>query len=315
MKYHCAAVILATAASINPVRSDALATTKHARDALSNSPMYVYGYCIGCSVALTRTSDIESTAKTTTSSSIVEEVNTISSMYGGPDDLEHPNLMISKSMHNKEQPFLQYLLALSLFLIAVAVGFDWNSKNEGRRETCGADHKFDIISKRLFCGDSDDIRLTPTNDDDEKDIDEEEHVEEEEEEAVKNNVKEDLKDDTSVVPVVDNTAETHWSLRQQFHPTNDKEEAISEKEEVIIRTKLLNKAKSVQSIFTGPVSNDECVSIPKKITKRVSFHDIPHDDEVEVTSVSSLAKKRKGARLKLSLSLGNLCEMKSGGKK
>jgi hypothetical protein len=393
MKYQRAAIILATAALICPVRSDALDTKKHAHDVSNTRPSPMYGYCIGC-VALTHTSDNESTAKTT-ASSIVEKVKTTASIYGGPDQehsaaamkpfipssntptgkhhnhsTEHfqfvhqPNpIMISKPIHKeKQQPFPQDLLAVSLFLIAVAVGFAWNNKDEEGGEICEADHKFDLISKRLFRDDFDGIGLTPTNDDgEEEDKDEEEEHVEEEEEHVKNgtsgtssslndkqetmiavvedlsykafvaylktveeeehveedkHVKDDVKDDVSVVPEVDNTAEPHRSGEwQPFHLTNDKEEAnITEKEEVIIIEKpILNNAKIIKSNLTGSVSNNECVSAPKKVTKKVSFRDVPHEDEVEVMSVSSLTKKRKGLRLKLSM--GNLCEMKAKEKK
>lgn len=358
MKYQRAAITLATATLICPLKIDALDTMKHAHDDVTktrrpSSPMY--GYCIGCVVALTDTSVNELLpAKTTVAST--EKINTIPSIYGGPEHSssamklfipstanthtpssgEHHNhstehnivqfvhqlnlIMISRAMHNKEQLFLQDLLALSLFLLAVAIGFAWRNKEEEEehdRESCATDCKFDLISDRLFSDDFfDNIGLTPTIDDDDDDNDEEEHVQEKEEVKDDNDEEEHVKDDASVVAVVD-AAEPEWSSRYrgewQPFPTNHKDE-VTEKEEVIIITKpiLKNATRSARSILTGSISDNECVSAPKKVKKTVSFQDDVRQDEEEVTSVSSLIKKRKGLKkFKLSLSLGKLCEGKS----
>ncbi|KAK1734270.1 hypothetical protein QTG54_015037 [Skeletonema marinoi] len=222
-------------------------------------------------------------------------------------------IMISRSMHNKQELFLQDLIALSLFLVAVAIGFAWSNNNKDEEEhgdgctsTSAERNKFDLISKRLLSDDFNGIGLTPTDD-------EEEDVQEQE-------VKKDVTQDASLLPPVvgSNTAEPQWTLRyrgewEPLHPINaeDEQNAI-EKEQVIILTKPIrnNNAKIIKSILTGSASNTSECSSALKVTKRVSFQEDVAQDEEEVTSVSSVTKKsRKGLWLKLSLA--NLCEMKS----
>eukprot|EP00985_Skeletonema_marinoi_P022395 scaffold14295_cov161-Skeletonema_marinoi.AAC.9 len=225
-------------------------------------------------------------------------------------------IMISRSMHNKQELFLQDLIALSLFLVAVAIGFAWSNKNKDDEEhgdgcTSAERNKFDLISKRLLSDDFNGIGLTPTNDEDDE---EEEDVQEQE-------VNKDVTQDASLLPPVvgSNTAEPQWTLRyrgewEPLHPTNAEDETnVIEKEQVIILTKPIrnNNAKIIKSILTGSASNTSECSSALKVTKRVSFQedDVAQDEE-EVTSVSSVTKKsRKGLWLKLSLA--NLCEMKS----
>eukprot|EP00984_Skeletonema_dohrnii_P002618 scaffold912_cov121-Skeletonema_dohrnii-CCMP3373.AAC.19 len=338
--------------SICPLGSDALLdTTKHNGGVSKPSPMY--GYCIGCVALLARTSDnTEPSAKTVPSSIEMAKTKTSSRHNGGldhstsatklflpsstntPPSGEHPtppnatghrlqslvnlhhqlnHIMISRSMHNKQELFLQdLLLALSLFLVVVAIGFAWSNNNKDEEEhgdgcTSAERNKFDLISKRLLSDDFNGIGLTPTDD-------EEEDVQEQE-------VKKDVTQDASLLPPVvgSNTAEPQWTLRyrgewEPLHPTNaeDDEQNVIEKEQVIILTKpIRNNAKVVKSILTGSASNNnsECSSA-LKVTKRVSFQEDVAQDEEEVTSVSSVTKKsRKGLWLKLSLA--HLCEMKS----
>jgi len=207
-------------------------------------------------------------------------------------------IMISRSMHNKQELFLQDLLALSLFLVAVAIGFAWSNKNkddeehgDGCTSTSAERNKFDLISKRLLSDDFNGIGLTPTDD-------EEEDVQEQE-------VKKDVTQDASLLPPVvgSNTSEPQWTLRyrgewEPLHPTNAEDETnVIEKEQVIILTKpIRNNAKIVKSILTGSASNNNSKFLSAlKVTKRVSFQEDVAQDEEEVTSVSSVTKKsRKG---------------------
>ena len=260
----------------------------------------MYGYCIGCVTLLAHTSDNTEPSSTKTVSSSIEMVKTktssrrsvgldhstsakklLPSSKNTPPSGEHPTphnatghrlqslvnlhhqlnlIMISRSMHNKQELFLQDLLALSLFLVAVAIGFAWSNKNKDDEEhgdgcTSAERNKFYLISKLLLSDDFNGIGLTPTDD-------EEEDVQEQE-------VKKDVTQDASLLPPVvgSNTAEPQWTLRyrgewEPLHPTNaEDEQNVIEKEQVIILTKpIRNNAKIIKSILTGSASNNnsEC---------------------------------------------------------
>ena len=368
MKYQRAAILLATTASSLMMGSDGLDTVKH--DNFGNNPrqlMPMYGYCIGC-VALMTThavvnTDFTATTITSSSSSSMVKNVTLSRYSGGvglldhatsssetklflptPKNTEHTSftnlhqmnlILISRSMHNSkggEQPFLSDLLALSLFLVAVAIGIAWGS-TKGKKEENDEEHEFDLISKRLLNNDFYGIGLVPTIEDDDEDNDNEDHIQEQQQENVE---KEVLTNDISVLhPVVVDTAQRpQWTLPHEqewkplFHPIDDKEDETSTiTEEGIISGYLKylppkpvvrkNKGKVLKSILTvGSASNAECLSAPK-VTKRVSFHKdvIIAQEEEEVASIiisSSTMKKRKGLFWH-KLSLANLCEMKSRG--
>lgn len=192
-------------------------------------------------------------------------------------------LMISRSMHNKEQPFIQGPLALGLFLLALLVGLAWRKDREDDQKTDGTEikmhHDFDLISKRLYNNgfDFDEIGLTSTNDDDD---DEEEEQEEKED------------DNTSVVSVANTDYQQHLSSLIK------KEVVITEKkEENKIVKPILKNVTNVKSIMVGSTSALKNISALPKAKKKVTFHDIHQDDEV--TIASSVAKPtRKFFRLK-----------------
>ena len=350
MKYHHAAVALATAASISSLSSsNALdTTTRKAQDAASetNPISAMFGYCIGCA-ALIMTHRVESNEmpiKSSSSTSMVENnVETTSPSRSSSSDLpeqctrpislflpfsknkpdNHNNVperhsfesvnlhqlnlkSVSKSINN-EQPFLQDLLALCLFLIALAVGMAWSDNDvddeeHDRKRMCTAEHnKFDLISRRLISDNFGQIGLSSTHDDDEE-------GEQEEQDFKKKKVK-------KKTPQAKD--EPQWTLRyrgewQPCYVTDNEDEIITEKEEVIILTKPIqnqNAGKVVKksSILAGSASNTECLS-SIRVTKKVSFQENIGHDEEEVTSVSSMTTKRKGLWFKLSL--GSLCDLK-----
>jgi hypothetical protein len=223
-------------------------------------------------------------------------------------------ILLSRSIHNnkgfgeQQQPFLSDIYALSLFLVAVAIGIAWggSSTNDKKKkeeeyhdDTNSNEHEFDLVSRRLVYDEFFDINigLVPTIDDDE-DNEEEKYAQQQEQ------VEKEAINDTSVLsPLVGDIIkpqrtltlphhdheQQEWKKPPLFHPTDDDEDetsTITTQEEAIIAgyRKYLpitrkNKAKEIvkKSILTiRSPSHTECVlaaSTPKVTTKkRVSFH-------------------------------------------
>jgi hypothetical protein len=200
-------------------------------------------------------------------------------------------LMISRSMHNKEQPFIQGPLALGLFLLALLVGLAWRKDREEDQKTDGTEikmhHDYDLISKRLYNNDFDfdEIGLTSTNDDDDDDDDDDDEEQEEKEDD----------DNTSVVSVADTDYQQHLSslIKKEVVITEKNEE----KNNKVIKP-ILKNVTNVKSIMVGSTSALKHISALSKAKKKVTFHDIHQDDEVTIASSVTTKSTRKYFRLK-----------------
>lgn len=318
MKYSRAAAILLTSSAA--VSTEAFETRNHAHDVVNTMRMpMMYGYYIGCvafgqndkdqlpvkahnmndkAVAVVYDVTNQSPASMNVFNVNPPSFDTSSAAEYHTNHTNHSTknlhfihqmnlLMISRSMHNKEQPFIQGPLALGLFLLALLVGLAWRKDREEDQKTDGTEikmhHELDLISKRLYNNDFDfdEIGLTSTNDDDDDDEEEEQEEQEENEDDI-----------TSVVSVANTDYQQHVSSLIK------KEVVITEKkEENKVVKPILKNVTNVKSIMVGSTSGLKHISALPKAKKKVTFHDIHQNDEVTIAS-SVTKSSRKYFRLK-----------------